>query len=279
MATTSNPVVVRTGPRRSPQTHERVALALVAVPEDLRRDGEVERHDRFEGEGDDAVHGWILPGRIPTIYDGPATGGLARRARDHARHADRHRCVRRVRRDGRGGALRGAPHGGGASVRRSTWSWSARTAPASSRRRTACGSPSTAGRHGRPTWCSSRAVAGSTAPACAPRSSAAWCRACSSAAHERGAIVGSICTGAMLLAAAGLIEGRRATRITRRSRTCAPRAPRSSTRASSTTATCSPPGGVTSGLDLALHIVEKVAGASMAEQVAREIEYERVPVA
>jgi transcriptional regulator GlxA family with amidase domain len=37
-------------------------------------------------------------------------------------------------------------------------------------------------------------------------------------------------------------------------------------------------GGVTSGLDLALHIVEKVAGASIAEQVAREIEYERVPV-
>ena len=34
-------------------------------------------------------------------------------------------------------------------------------------------------------------------------------------------------------------------------------------------------GGVTSGLDLALHIVERVAGLSIAERVAREIEYER----
>ena len=34
-------------------------------------------------------------------------------------------------------------------------------------------------------------------------------------------------------------------------------------------------GGVTSGLDLALHIVDKVSGSSIAERVAREIEYER----
>lgn len=34
-------------------------------------------------------------------------------------------------------------------------------------------------------------------------------------------------------------------------------------------------GGVTCGIDLALHIVEKVAGVLTAEQVAREIVYER----
>jgi transcriptional regulator GlxA family with amidase domain len=34
-------------------------------------------------------------------------------------------------------------------------------------------------------------------------------------------------------------------------------------------------GGVTSGLDLALHVVERVAGASIAERVALETEYER----
>ena len=33
-------------------------------------------------------------------------------------------------------------------------------------------------------------------------------------------------------------------------------------------------GGVTSGIDLALHIVEKVAGVTIAENVAREIEHE-----
>jgi transcriptional regulator GlxA family with amidase domain len=35
-------------------------------------------------------------------------------------------------------------------------------------------------------------------------------------------------------------------------------------------------GGVTSGIDLALHLVERFADAEIAERVAREIEYERV---
>jgi len=34
-------------------------------------------------------------------------------------------------------------------------------------------------------------------------------------------------------------------------------------------------GGVTSGLDLALHLVEREAGAELAGRVAAEIEYER----
>ena len=37
-----------------------VALALVVVPEHLRRDGEVERDDAVEREDGDPVHGWIL---------------------------------------------------------------------------------------------------------------------------------------------------------------------------------------------------------------------------
>ncbi len=36
---------------------------------------------------------------------------------------------------------------------------------------------------------------------------------------------------------------------------------------------------MTSGLDLALHIVETAAGAGIAEAVAREIEYERAAAA
>jgi transcriptional regulator GlxA family with amidase domain len=99
------------------------------------------------------------------------------------------------------------------------------------------------------------------------------------AARERGAIVGSVCTGAMLLAAAGLVEGRPA--ITHHSAIEDLRAAGAQVVEGArfvddgdlVTA-----GGVTSGLDLALHIVEKVAGASIAEQVAREVEYERVTV-
>jgi transcriptional regulator GlxA family with amidase domain len=97
-------------------------------------------------------------------------------------------------------------------------------------------------------------------------------------AHATGKIVGSVCTGAMLLAAAGLVEGRRA--ITHRSAIEDLRAAgaeivdaRFVDDGDLLTA-----GGVTSGLDLALHIVEKVAGASIAEQVALEVEYERVTV-
>jgi transcriptional regulator GlxA family with amidase domain len=97
-------------------------------------------------------------------------------------------------------------------------------------------------------------------------------------ARATGKIVGSVCTGAMLLAAAGLVEGRRA--ITHHSAIEDLRAAgaeivdaRFVDDGDLLTA-----GGVTSGLDLALHIVEKVAGASIAEQVAREVEYERVPV-
>ena len=96
------------------------------------------------------------------------------------------------------------------------------------------------------------------------------------AAREAGAIVGSVCTGAMLLAGAGLVEGRPAT--THHSAIEDLRAAgarivegvRFVDDGDLLTA-----GGVTSGLDLALHVVEKVAGASIAEQVAREIEYQR----
>lgn len=97
------------------------------------------------------------------------------------------------------------------------------------------------------------------------------------AARERGAIVGSVCTGAMLLAAAGLVEGRPATthhaaiEDLRAAGAQIVEGARFVDDGDLLTA-----GGVTSGLDLALHIVEKVAGASIAEQVAREIEYERV---
>jgi transcriptional regulator GlxA family with amidase domain len=98
------------------------------------------------------------------------------------------------------------------------------------------------------------------------------------AARDAGAIVGSVCTGAMLLAAAGLVEGRPAT--THHSafedlRTAGARVVEARFVDDGDLVTA---GGVTSGLDLALHIVERVAGASIAAQVSDEIEYERAAV-
>jgi transcriptional regulator GlxA family with amidase domain len=95
------------------------------------------------------------------------------------------------------------------------------------------------------------------------------------AAREGGAILGSVCTGAMLLAGAGLVESRRAT--THHSAFDDLRAAGAEVVETRFVddGDLMTAGGVTSGLDLALHIVEKVAGASIAERVARKIEYER----
>jgi transcriptional regulator GlxA family with amidase domain len=93
--------------------------------------------------------------------------------------------------------------------------------------------------------------------------------------HEGGALVASVCTGAMLLAAAGLLEGRPA--ITHHSAIADLEAAgakvihaRVVDDGDVVTA-----GGVTSGLDLALHLVERHFGASVALAAERELEYER----
>jgi transcriptional regulator GlxA family with amidase domain len=94
-------------------------------------------------------------------------------------------------------------------------------------------------------------------------------------AHGRGAIVGSVCTGAMLLAATGITAGRRATTHhlaidDLRASGAEVVEARFVDDGDIVTA-----GGVTSGLDLALHLVERFADAAIAERVAAEIEYER----
>ena len=93
--------------------------------------------------------------------------------------------------------------------------------------------------------------------------------------HESGALIASVCTGAMLLAAAGLLEGRPA--ITHHSAIADLEVAganiihaRVVDDGDIVTA-----GGVTSGLDLALHLVERHFGASVALAAERELEYER----
>jgi transcriptional regulator GlxA family with amidase domain len=95
------------------------------------------------------------------------------------------------------------------------------------------------------------------------------------AAHERGATVTSVCTGGMLLAAAGLTIGRPA--ITHHGavedlRACGAVIVPARVVDDGDLVTS---GGVTSGLDMALWLVERWFGADLADGVAREMEHER----
>jgi len=93
--------------------------------------------------------------------------------------------------------------------------------------------------------------------------------------HEGGATVASVCTGAMLLAKAGLLDGRPATTHESAKDDLAEyedvevRDERYVDDGTVLTA-----GGVTAGIDLALHIVERECSPGVAERVAEEIEYE-----
>ncbi len=92
--------------------------------------------------------------------------------------------------------------------------------------------------------------------------------------YRDGVTMASVCTGAMLLAAAGILRGRRAT---------AHHLALEELRAQGVELVDArvvddgdiiTAGGVTSGLDLALWLVERFAGAELARQVQRELEYE-----
>ena len=93
--------------------------------------------------------------------------------------------------------------------------------------------------------------------------------------HERGAVVASVCTGAMIVAAAGLVEGRHA--ITHHEaiddlEAAGAHVVRARVVDDGDLVTA---GGVTSGLDLALHLAERYFGAEAALAAERELEYER----
>lgn len=96
-------------------------------------------------------------------------------------------------------------------------------------------------------------------------------------ARERGAVIGSVCTGAMLLAAAGLVKGRRA--ITYHGAIADLEA---------AGATIVPgrvvddgdlvtSGGVTSGLDFGLHLVGRLLGEDAKRKASERAEYPPPP--
>lgn len=99
--------------------------------------------------------------------------------------------------------------------------------------------------------------------------------AAAGAYHDAGVTVASVCTGGMLLAEAGLTDGRHATTHD---------GALDDLRASGADAVDArvvddgdilTAGGVTSGLDLALYLVEREASSEIADRVAKELEYER----
>ena len=95
------------------------------------------------------------------------------------------------------------------------------------------------------------------------------------ARHEDGALVASVCTGAMLLAAAGLLTNRPA--ITHHVaiddlKAAGAKVTHARVVDDGDVVTA---GGVTSGLDLVLHLVERHWGAPLALAAERELEYER----
>jgi len=92
---------------------------------------------------------------------------------------------------------------------------------------------------------------------------------------ETETVVTSVCTGGMILAHAGVLDGRPA--VTHRGALddlrefdVEVREERVVDDGDLVTA-----GGVTSGIDLALHLVERFAGADVAEQVTTEMEWKR----
>ncbi|WP_136601940.1 DJ-1/PfpI family protein [Salinigranum halophilum] len=94
---------------------------------------------------------------------------------------------------------------------------------------------------------------------------------------EAGSTVAAVCTGGMLLAEAGLLDGRPA--VTHASALDDLRATDADVVDARVvdTGDVLTAGGITSGLDLALHLVGRYFGADVADRVARELEYDTDP--
>lgn len=97
------------------------------------------------------------------------------------------------------------------------------------------------------------------------------------ALHAEGTMVASVCTGGMILAHAGVLDGRPATThagaIDELGESFSSVDVRDERVVDSgSVLTC---GGVTSGLDLSLHLVERLADEETANRVATTIEYDR----
>lgn len=93
--------------------------------------------------------------------------------------------------------------------------------------------------------------------------------------HEAGVTLLGVCTGGMLMATAGITAGRRA--VTHASATSELRASGAEVVEARVVddGDVITAGGVTSGIDAALHVVEREFGADVADRVSTTMEYER----
>lgn len=94
--------------------------------------------------------------------------------------------------------------------------------------------------------------------------------------HREGTVVASICTGALVLAAAGLLDGKRATTHAQaleelRSYPKVVTDPQRLIDLGDVATS----GGISAGIDLALHLVGRFLGDDKAESVAARMEYRR----
>ncbi|TWD80156.1 DJ-1/PfpI family protein [Kribbella amoyensis] len=87
--------------------------------------------------------------------------------------------------------------------------------------------------------------------------------------------IGAVCTGSMLLAEAGLVKGRAATTNRNAWAEFEEFGPRLKQNRVVDDGTLVTAGGITSGIDLALHIVERELSAELADGVAASMEYTR----
>jgi transcriptional regulator GlxA family with amidase domain len=97
--------------------------------------------------------------------------------------------------------------------------------------------------------------------------------------HRAGATIATVCTGALLAATAGLLDGRPA--VTHHSDLDDLEAAGADVKRDARVVDDGDiltAGGVTSGIDLALWLVERERGAELADEVAREIEHTRSEV-
>lgn len=93
-------------------------------------------------------------------------------------------------------------------------------------------------------------------------------------AYEAGATVGSICTGAFILAATGLLNGRKCTTHWKRADELLSLHPRINLKKDvlfTEEERIITSAGVTSGIDMALHVIAKLGGDHLAYKVAHEL--------
>jgi transcriptional regulator GlxA family with amidase domain len=95
------------------------------------------------------------------------------------------------------------------------------------------------------------------------------------ALHESGTICASVCTGAMLLAAAGILKGRPATTNHGAIKDLADSGARVTDARVVDEGNIVTAAGVTSGLDLGLWLVERFYGSKIAQELEVQMEYER----